>query len=96
MDQADIADQVITDNLERAIAAARGIRADSARFSLSSLYCIECGTQIPEKRKAAIPGCKRCVSCEEDYGLQNRGVIELAVDRDAVDIIIDYILMTPL
>ena len=96
MDQVDIADQIITDQLERAIAAARGIRVDSARFSISTLYCIDCGTLIPDKRKAAIPACKRCVSCEEDYELQNRGYIKVAVGRDAVDMIIDDILMTPL
>lgn len=96
MDQADIADRVITDYLERAVAAARGIRVDSARILPSRLNCVECGTQIPEKRKAAIPDCKRCVSCEEDYELQNRGRIRVRIERDTVDDTIDDILMTPL
>ena len=76
MDQADIADQVITDNLERAIAAARGIRVDTARFSLSTLYCIECGTQIPEKEKqpfqvaSVVSAVKKIMNCKTE-GISN-------------------------
>jgi phage/conjugal plasmid C-4 type zinc finger TraR family protein len=31
----------------------------------SSLECKECGVHIPEARRAAIPGVRRCVSCQE-------------------------------
>ena len=94
MDQADIADEVITAYLERAIAAARGIREEASRHP-SLLNCIECGEQIPEQRKIAIPTCKRCVSCEEVHELRNRGNSRTAIEQDAVDDIVDDILMIP-
>jgi phage/conjugal plasmid C-4 type zinc finger TraR family protein len=31
---------------------------------VSELYCVSCGCDIPEKRRVAIPGCKRCVHCQ--------------------------------
>ena len=27
--------------------------------------CIDCGDPIPERRRQAVPGCKRCVDCQE-------------------------------
>lgn len=27
--------------------------------------CIDCGEEIPEKRRNAIKGCMRCISCQE-------------------------------
>jgi len=29
--------------------------------------CIDCGEVIPEARRKAIPGCERCVKCQEIY-----------------------------
>lgn len=29
--------------------------------------CIECGDEIPEKRRAAYQGCVRCVGCQEEF-----------------------------
>lgn len=29
--------------------------------------CIDCGDPIPERRRKAVPGCKRCVSCQEMF-----------------------------
>jgi len=31
----------------------------------SAKECEDCAEEIPEKRRAAIPGCTRCVSCQE-------------------------------
>lgn len=28
--------------------------------------CIDCGEDIPEGRRKAVPGCVRCVKCEAD------------------------------
>ena len=95
MDQADIADQVITEFLERAIAAARGIRVDTARYISSTANCIVCGEKIPAKRKAAIPGCMRCVSCEEDYELSNKGNVRVKIEQDSMDEIIDDVMLSP-
>jgi phage/conjugal plasmid C-4 type zinc finger TraR family protein len=96
MDQADIADQVITEYLERAIAAARGIRVEKARYFSSTANCIDCGEKIPARRKAAIPDCMRCVSCEEDYELSNKGYVRVKIERESMDDIIDDVLLSPL
>lgn len=94
MDQADIADEVITAYLERAIAAARGIREEARQLS-SFVNCIECGEQIPEQRRIAIPTCIRCVSCEEIHEMRNRGNCRTGIEQDTVDDIVDDILMIP-
>lgn len=31
----------------------------------SEEYCIDCGESIPEARRLAAPGCKRCIDCQE-------------------------------
>lgn len=28
--------------------------------------CIECGDMIPKARRAAVPGCLRCIECQRD------------------------------
>ncbi|MDO9584755.1 MAG: TraR/DksA C4-type zinc finger protein [Desulfomicrobium sp.] len=57
------------------IAAAREaeIRADAlaARKSspvttASATECEECGDPIPERRRQAVPGCTRCVACQDE------------------------------
>jgi len=30
----------------------------------SSLYCVECGEDIPQKRREALPGVKYCLACQ--------------------------------
>jgi phage/conjugal plasmid C-4 type zinc finger TraR family protein len=94
MDQADIADQIISEHLERAIAAARGIRSDTIAKS-SAVNCIDCGDDIPVERRNAITGCTRCISCEEDYEYRKRKEIRGGTGQDAVDDIIDDILLGP-
>jgi phage/conjugal plasmid C-4 type zinc finger TraR family protein len=39
---------------------------------VSEEFCLECGTDIPEARRVAIPGCKFCVDCQE---LKEKGKI---------------------
>ena len=63
MDIADCAQR----NEERLLRA--GI--DSYRIDNSSIdetiECIDCEEIIPEARRKAVPGCERCVSCQEIY-----------------------------
>jgi len=33
----------------------------------SLTICIDCDEPIPEGRRLAAPGCKRCTPCESDY-----------------------------
>lgn len=30
----------------------------------SLLFCVECGDDIPEARRRALPGCRTCVACQ--------------------------------
>lgn len=39
------------------------------RNAVSAEYCAECGEDIPEPRRAAVPGCKTCASCQTDLEL---------------------------
>ena len=49
------------------ILAENGIRRVQALMYVgeSSEYCIECGDRIPEARRLAVPGVKKCVPCTE-------------------------------
>jgi phage/conjugal plasmid C-4 type zinc finger TraR family protein len=31
--------------------------------------CVDCGDEIPEERRKAQPGCRRCLSCQADFEL---------------------------
>lgn len=33
--------------------------------AVSAEHCFECGEDIPEARRVAMPGCKTCASCQE-------------------------------
>lgn len=37
-------------------------------------YCEECGEEIPEARRRAIPGVRLCVECQEQVDKENRAV----------------------
>ena len=43
-------------------------------------YCVECGDEIPERRRQVLPGGRRCVGCQSaldqrpvNYGFNRRG-----------------------
>lgn len=39
--------------------------AKRARSGPSRTFCSDCGDMIPAARRQAVPGCVRCVDCEE-------------------------------
>jgi phage/conjugal plasmid C-4 type zinc finger TraR family protein len=43
-----------------------GVQSARARLPAgeSALECVECGDEIPEKRRLALPGVRTCVSCQ--------------------------------
>jgi phage/conjugal plasmid C-4 type zinc finger TraR family protein len=43
-----------------------GVQSARARLpqGVSALECVECGDEIPEKRRAALPGVTTCVACQ--------------------------------
>ena len=57
---------------EQMLREARGRQAALAGQALSGhslAHCLECGANIPEARRQAVPGCKLCVDCQEEiYG----------------------------
>ena len=40
------------------------------RNAISAEKCEACGVDIPEARRAAVPGCKTCVDCQQLTELQ--------------------------
>lgn len=42
------------------------------RNAVSAEHCAECGEDIPEPRRAAVPGCQTCASCQEEIELRNK------------------------
>ena len=35
----------------------------------SGICCIDCKEEIPIKRRLAAPGCRRCITCQEEFEL---------------------------
>ena len=50
----------IDDTVNDAVSAARSRMPQGE----SAKYCDECGEPIPEKRRVALPGVRRCVECQ--------------------------------
>ena len=75
MDHADMADKDILEFLDRAISAARGLKVEAAPPGLNSIYCSDCGIEIPPARRAAVVGCNRCIDCAEIMELKHRGSV---------------------
>ncbi|HGW2946542.1 TPA: TraR/DksA family transcriptional regulator [Enterobacter asburiae] len=40
--------------------------------AVSAEHCDECGENIPEPRRAAVPGCKTCAECHGVIELKNK------------------------
>jgi phage/conjugal plasmid C-4 type zinc finger TraR family protein len=37
----------------------------------TSADCVDCGEEIPVERRAAVPGCLRCVGCQEEHEMHS-------------------------
>jgi len=68
MDQFDRATQL--EEAARAIALAQALAAKAT--GESALYCIDCGVDITEARRRAVPGCQRCIVCQTRHEHINR------------------------
>lgn len=67
---ADIIDNASTlEDLQRDAALSMHRLNHSA---VSATHCEECGEPIIPERRDAFPGCKKCVSCQEDEEKRNR------------------------
>ncbi len=60
----DQIDQSVADAVEHARRALAG--------SVSRTECEDCGEAIPEARRVAVPGVRRCVPCQEAHDADER------------------------
>lgn len=67
MDDCDLGSQHENLFRRRAIDKARGRKFPGQ----SRAECDDCGEPIPEARRKAVPGCTRCVACQEDFERMN-------------------------
>ena len=71
VDRAGEREQMVRDHALQAQARRAGLAgktmADSAEFCA-------CGVVIPQARRRAVPGCQRCVACQEDIERSGHGV----------------------
>lgn len=59
----------IDDTVNDAVAQARHALHHEGE---SAIHCQECDAQIPDKRRAALPGVRLCVACQEIHDQENR------------------------
>lgn len=64
----------MTDDIDRAQAREQQLRDDALsehrrragiRPAHSMVFCASCGSRIPDERRAAVPGCRLCVDCQQ-------------------------------
>ena len=67
-------EQQIEDSVKDAIAAARA-RLPAGE---SEPYCVECGEEIPPRRRQALAGVRTCVACQAEL---DRAVVHSTINR---------------
>lgn len=69
-------DGAVQDQIDDTVADA--VMAARARLPAGEavLYCEQCGEDIPEKRRNALPGVRTCIPCqsERDAGMRSAGI----------------------
>ena len=56
----------IDDTVKDAVLAARARLAAGASSDGGETHCMECGEEIPEGRRRALPGARTCVACQSE------------------------------
>ena len=64
----------IDDTVSDAVSAARARMPQGE----SEQYCVECGEEIPERRREALPGVKTCISCQSG---RDRAIAHSSINR---------------
>ena len=54
----------IEDTVMDAVLAARARLAAAASAGEGETHCVECGEEIPARRREAMPGVRTCVACQ--------------------------------
>ena len=70
-DMLDEATELTQHNIDISVAAMR-----INHNAVSATHCIDCGCEIPKKRREAMPGCDMCIECKtkDDLLKKQRGV----------------------
>lgn len=63
----DAANELAQQRIEMAIAAHR-----IDRNAVSATHCVECGDDIPQARREAVPGCRTCSDCQQIIEIKNK------------------------
>jgi phage/conjugal plasmid C-4 type zinc finger TraR family protein len=71
-------DGAVQDQIDDTVSDA--VKAARARLphGESEPHCIECGEEIPERRRAALPGVRTCVQCQS---ARDRTIVHSAINR---------------
>lgn len=40
--------------------------------AVSATHCVECGDEIPTRRRELVAGCQRCADCQEEEELRGK------------------------
>lgn len=70
MDIADLADRYIEDHV---LSALHRMRKKRLSNTAAAHHCDECGAEIPQARRQAVPGCTLCVSCADVHERRQAG-----------------------
>uniref|UniRef100_UPI0030D734A0 TraR/DksA C4-type zinc finger protein n=1 Tax=Pseudomonas sp. EL_65y_Pfl1_R83 TaxID=3088697 RepID=UPI0030D734A0 len=61
-DIADLANDLVQERIDQAVAARLALMSSTALHSL--MFCDECDEPIPDARRLAQPGCTLCIGCK--------------------------------
>lgn len=69
-------DGAVQDQIDDTIADAVEAARARLRTGAAALYCEQCGEDIPEARRKALPGARTCVACqaERDGKIRSSGI----------------------
>ena len=62
-DEGDRGKAMEEEHLRRALSNRKRVEAAGE----SRTHCEDCGEPIPEARRQAVPGCRRCVTCQKEF-----------------------------
>lgn len=57
-------DGAIQDQIDDTVSDAVKLARDQISTGTSAKFCIECGDEIPERRRLAVEGVKTCILCQ--------------------------------
>jgi phage/conjugal plasmid C-4 type zinc finger TraR family protein len=59
-----VQDQIDDTVMDAVLAARARLAATTSQRSEGETHCVECGDEIPEKRRLAMPGAITCIACQ--------------------------------